>query len=65
MHEDHLISKKMWLARTFQVFYTRATPGMSFKKRRDPYDQIFDIQFFNIFAQYSSSSVDILPNRNQ
>ena len=23
MHEDHLISRKMWLARTFQVFYTR------------------------------------------
>ena len=32
MHEDHLTSKKMELARTFQVFYTRGTPGMSFKK---------------------------------
>ena len=35
MHEDHLISRKMLLARTFQVFYTRGTPGMSFKKGRD------------------------------
>ena len=31
MDEDYLISTKMRRARTLQVFYTRKTPGMSFK----------------------------------
>ena len=35
MDEDYLISTKMWRARILQVFYTRKTFGMSFKRGRD------------------------------
>ena len=35
MDEDYLISTTMCRARTLQAFYTRVTPGMSFKRGRD------------------------------
>ena len=34
MDEDYLISTKIGRPRTPQVFYTRGTPGMSFKRGR-------------------------------
>ena len=35
LEENYSISTKMWRARTLQVFYTRGTPGMLFKRGPD------------------------------